>query len=159
MHDAFHFTMSPLELLVRGSVMYWFLLLIFRFLLRRDAGSAGMADILFVVLLGDAAQNGMIGDGTSIADAACLIAILTAWNYLLDWLGFHVPLVGRFNDPPAICLIRDGQVLHRNLRREHITRRELQAALREQGLESPREVRKMYLESNGSFGVIKAKPD
>lgn len=53
------FSMSPWEILVRGSLMYWFLFLIFRFVLRRNAGSAGITDILFVVLLGDAAQNAM----------------------------------------------------------------------------------------------------
>jgi hypothetical protein len=29
---------SPLELMLRGTMMYWFLLLVFRFILRRDPG-------------------------------------------------------------------------------------------------------------------------
>lgn len=40
------FSMSPLEILVRGSLMYWFLFAIFRFVLRRNASSAGVTDIL-----------------------------------------------------------------------------------------------------------------
>ena len=58
----FSFTVSPLELMLRGTLMYWFLFIVFRFILRRDVGSLGISDFLFVVILGDAAQNGMIGE-------------------------------------------------------------------------------------------------
>ena len=74
--DALHFSnflnfsMSPLEILIRGTIMYWCLFLLLRFLLRRDTGSAGISGILFVVLLGDAAQNAMIGNGNTVADGA-----------------------------------------------------------------------------------------
>jgi uncharacterized membrane protein YcaP (DUF421 family) len=65
--DVFAFTMPPLQLVLRGTLMFWFLFLIFRFILRRDVGSVGVSDFLFVVILGDAAQNAMIGEGTSVA--------------------------------------------------------------------------------------------
>jgi len=52
--DLFAFHVSPVELIVRGTLMYWFLFLIFRFVLRRDAGAVGIADMLLVVLVADA---------------------------------------------------------------------------------------------------------
>ena len=82
--DALHFSnflgfsMPPLEILVRGTIMYWCLFLLLRFLLRRDTGSAGISGILFVVLLGDAAQNAMIGNGHTVVDGGLLIATLAA---------------------------------------------------------------------------------
>ncbi|HET7223787.1 MAG TPA: YetF domain-containing protein [Rhodanobacteraceae bacterium] len=148
------FSMSPLEILIRGSIMYWFLFLLLRFLLRRDTGSAGISGILFVVLLGDAAQNAMIGNGNTVADGAMLIATLAAWNFLLDWLGSRVPLVARLTDPPAILLVRDGSVIGRNMRREHITLAEVESQLRKKGLERLDQVKRMYLENDGGFSVI-----
>lgn len=148
------FSMSPLEILIRGTIMYWFLFLLLRFVLRRDAGSAGISGILFVVLLGDAAQNAMIGNGNTVADGAMLIAVLAAWNYLLDWLGAHIPLAARLTDPPAILLVRNGSVIGRNLRREHVTRGEVESQLRKKGLERLDQVKRMYLESDGGFSVI-----
>ncbi len=156
MDALFQFTLSPLELLVRGTLIYWFLFFIFRFFLRRDAGSAGVADLLFIVLLGDAAQNGMIGDGKTVADSAAVIATLAGWNFLLDALAYHVPLIARFTDPPPLCLIRNGRVITRNLRRQYITNDELLAALRNKGLEKPEQVYRMYLEASGQFTVVKA---
>ena len=148
------FSMSPLEILIRGTIMYWFLFLLLRFVLRRDAGSAGISGILFVVLLGDAAQNAMIGNGNTVADGAMLIAVLAAWNYLLDWLGAHLPLMARLTAPPAILLVRDGSVIGRNLRREHVTLDEVESQLRKKGLERLDQVKRMYLESDGGFSVI-----
>lgn len=146
--------MSPLEILIRGTIMYWCLFLLLRFILRRDTGSAGISGILFVVLLGDAAQNAMIGNGNTVADGGLLIATLAAWNYLLDWLGSRVPLVGRLTDPSPILLVRDGSVIGRNLRREHVTLDEVESQLRKKGLERLDQVKRMYLENDGGFSVI-----
>lgn len=151
------FSMSPLEILVRGSVMYWFLFVIFRFVLRRNAGSAGIADILFVVLLGDAAQNAMIGDGQTVADGATLIATLVCWNYLLDFLGCRYELISRLTDAPPVIMIRNGRLQRGNMRRENLTEKEIQAQLRLFDVEQVTEVRAMYLESDGSFSVLKKK--
>jgi uncharacterized membrane protein YcaP (DUF421 family) len=150
------FSMSPLEILIRGTIMYWFLFLLLRFILRRDTGSAGISGILFVVLLGDAAQNAMIGNGHTIGDGGLLIATLAAWNLLLDWLGSRVPLVARFTDAPPVLLVRNGRMIGRNLRREHLTPPEVEAQMRMKGVERLEQVKWMYLEGDGGFSVIRA---
>lgn len=151
------FSMSPLEIAIRGTLMYWFLFCIFRFVLRRDTASAGITDILFVVLLGDAAQNAMIGDGQTVADGAALILTLVFWNYLLDYLGFHFAPVARLTEAPRVTLVRHGRLQHRSMRREHLTEQEIRTKLRGEGLENLTEVKAMYLESDGSVSVLKAK--
>jgi uncharacterized membrane protein YcaP (DUF421 family) len=157
MDELLRFSLSPLELLIRGTAMYWLLLCIFRFLLRRDFGTAGVPDLLFVVLLGDAAQNGMIGEGHTLLDSAFLIAVLAAWNYALDFLAYYVPLFARLTDPPPLLLAKDGRLLHRNLRKEHITLDEVESALRGEGLDGLARVRRLYLEPDGKFTVLKRR--
>ena len=84
--SLFALNVSPWELIIRGSVMYWFLFLVFRFLLRRDVGSIGVADVLLVVLIADASQNAMTADYTTVTEGLVLVSTLIGWNYLLDWL-------------------------------------------------------------------------
>ena len=154
------FKMSPLELIVRGTLMYWFLFLMFRFVLRRDAGSVGIADILLVVLIADASQNAMGGSYETVAEGCVLVSTLVAWNYLLDWASYHWEPVRRFAEPAPLLLIDRGKVQGRNLRRELVTRDELDAQLRQHGVMAPAEVRKAYMESDGKFSVITYdKPD
>jgi uncharacterized membrane protein YcaP (DUF421 family) len=149
------FSMSPLEVAIRGSLMYWFLFVIFRFILRRNAGSTGITDILFVVVLGDASQNAMIGNGQTVADGAMLIATLVAWNYLLDYLSSRFDTVAKLTDAPPVVMIRNGRLQFRNMRREYVTQEEIHAKLRSEDVERAEDVRAMYLESDGSFSVLK----
>jgi len=154
--DVFAMTMPAIELVVRGSVMYWFLVLVFRLILRRDVGSMGITDFLFVVLLGDAAQNGMIGDASSPTDTIVLILTLVTWNVLIDWATFRFPRVERLFAARRLCLVRDGRCNRRNMRREFISPAELMAKVREEGLEDLADVKAMYLESDGQISLIRA---
>lgn len=89
--ELFGLSVPALELMIRGTAIYWFLFLIFRFVLRREIGSIGITDVLFVVVIADAAQNAMAGEYKSITDGFILIATIVAWNVLLDWLNFKFP--------------------------------------------------------------------
>ncbi len=153
--DLFGLSMPAVEIVVRGTAIYWFLFCIFRFLIRRDVGSVGIADILILVLVADASQNAMAGDYRSITDGMVLIATLIFWNMLLDWLAFRFPAFRRLAEPGTLVLVRDGRLVMRNLRREFITEDELWAQLRKQGIERLDQVRHVYLEADGNFSVIR----
>lgn len=145
------------HMVVRGTVVYWFLLIVFRFVLRRDIGSMGVADLLFVVLVADASSNAMQGEYKSINDGLALLSTLIAWNFGLDWLSYRVPAVARFLEPVPEVLVRHGRVNRRAMKREMITMEELDGKLREQGVEHLAEVRIARLESDGTLSVFKAK--
>jgi uncharacterized membrane protein YcaP (DUF421 family) len=152
----FRFTVSPLALVLRGTLVYWFLFLVLRLVLKRDAGSVGVTDFLFVVLLGDAAQNAMIGEASSTSDGIVLIATLVGWNLLLDWASYRFPFVERLSQGSRLCLYRDGRLQHRNLRREYITLEELRTKLHEHELHDFSELDSAYMEPNGEITVIPA---
>ena len=84
MSELFTLSMNPLELAIRGSLMYLGLVLVMRFILRRDIGSMSMPDVLFVVLVADASQNAMAGEYKTIADGVVLVGTLVGWNIALD---------------------------------------------------------------------------
>lgn len=151
---VFSFTLHPAELLVRGTVMYWLLFLMFRFLLRRDAGTLGLADVLLIVLIADASQNAMAGEYRSLSDGVVLVGTIAGWNWLIDWAGFRSRRLRRFLQPPATLLVRRGEVLHANLRREMITQEELMAALHRVGLRALDQVDSARMESDGRITVV-----
>ena len=144
-----------LELVVRGTLVYWLLFLIFRFLLRRDVGAVGIADILLLVIVADAAQNAMSGGYDTFAEGAILVLTIVGWNWLLDFLSYRFKLVRRFSSPGRLTLIQRGVPLRRNLRREFITMDELHEKLREQGIERLTDVKVAYLEGDGQISVIR----
>lgn len=153
--ELFAFSMPPAELIVRGSAMYWFLFLIFRFIIRRDVGSVGLADVLILVIVADASQNALAGEYTSISDGMVLVATLIFWNVLLDWASFRFAAFRRMAEPKPLELVENGRLLRRNMRREFISEDELWSKLRQAGIESLDEVKRMYIESDGQISVIR----
>ncbi len=143
-----------LEIFLRGSIMYLALFFLLRLVLRRESGGLGVTDLLVVVLIADAAQNGMAGDYTSIPDGLLLVGTILFWSHALNWLGYHVPLIQRFVHPPALPLVRDGRMLRRNMRQELITEDELLSQLRLQGVEDLSGVGRAYMEGDGRISVI-----
>jgi uncharacterized membrane protein YcaP (DUF421 family) len=153
--EMFGISVSPLDLIIRGTAMYLFLFVVFRVVVRRRVGAVGMADILILVIIADAAQNGMSGEYKSFTEGAILIGTIIGWNVLIDWLNFRVPALRNWLEPPPMLLIRDGRILHRNLRHEFVTEDELKSKLREKGVKDYSEVAEAHMESDGTVSVIK----
>ena len=153
--EIFGLTVSPLELIVRGTLMYLFLFGLFRVMVRRRVGAVGMADILVLVIIADAAQNGMAGEYRSVTEGAILVGTIIAWNTAIDWLNYRVPALREWLEPPPLLLVQNGRLLHRNLRHEFVTEEELKSKLREKGVKDYSEVAQAHMESDGSVSVIK----
>jgi len=156
-NELFGLSVSPWELIIRGSVVYWFLVIVFRVVLRRDAGSVGLADILLLVIIADAAQNAMAGEYRTISDGLILLSTIIGWNKLIDYLSFRFPTVRRVFEPEEVQLIQNGRIFWRNLRREHIAEAELMAKLREQGVDDVKDVKAAFFEPDGNISVIKKR--
>lgn len=155
--ELFGLSVSPLELFIRGSAMYLFLFIIFRVVVKRRIGSVGMADILILVIVADAAQNGMSGEYKSVTDGFILVATLVGWNMLIDFLTYRFPALQNVLEPPPLLLIDNGRVLWKHLRQELMSESELKIKLREHGVTDPREVTKAFMEPDGQMTVLKKK--
>jgi uncharacterized membrane protein YcaP (DUF421 family) len=142
------------EIILRGTVVYLFLFFILR-ILRRETGAIGISDLLLIVLIADAAQNAMSSDYKSVTDGAILVSTIAFWDYFLDWIAYRFPITRRLLRPAPLLLIKDGRLQRRNMRQEMITEDELMGRLREQGIESVEDVKKSYLEGDGSISVIR----
>lgn len=156
-------TESVAEVVLRGTIMYLGMFILLR-VFRRQAGSIGIADLLVIVVIADAAQNGMAGDSRSITEALLLILTIVLWDWFFDWLGFRSPFWERILQPSPLLMIDNGKVLKHHLDKEFINERELLGQLREHGIDDLNVVRKCYLESNGHFSVLTdiprvSKPD
>jgi uncharacterized membrane protein YcaP (DUF421 family) len=156
--ELFGLSVSPWELIIRGSAMYLFLFLLFRVVVKRRIGAVGMGDILVLVIVADAAQNGMAGEYRSVTDAFILVGTIIGWNTLVDWVTYKSPRLQKLLEPPPLLLVDDGRVLWRHLRQELMSEQDLQTKLREHGVTHPGQVWKAYMEADGQVTVLKKQP-
>ena len=152
-HTMFVPTGSILEVILRGSIMYLGMLALLR-VFRRQAGAVGVADLLVIVVIADAAQNGMAGESRSVTEAIVLVSVIVLWDWLFDWLGFKSKFAAEVLEPKPLTLVKNGRVIKENLDKELITKDELMSQLRLQGVELLSDVKLCSLESNGKFSII-----
>jgi uncharacterized membrane protein YcaP (DUF421 family) len=95
--------------ILRGTLTYIMLFVVLRFLLKRQSGVIGIADLLVIVLIADAAQNAMAGEYKSITEGALLVLTIVFWNYFIDWLGYHFKPLQRFVRPAPLKLIKTAR--------------------------------------------------
>jgi len=148
-------TNSIPEIILRGTFTYIMLFLILRFLLKRQTGVIGVADLLVIVLIADATQNAMASEYKSVTEGTVLVLTIVFWNFAIDWLGYRFPAFQRLTRPPPLPLIENGRMLRRNMQKEMITTEELESQLRQQGIEHCSEVKKAFIEGDGSISVIR----
>lgn len=150
------FDTPVLETVVRGTLTYLALLVLLRVVSRREIGAMGMADVLVVVLIADAAQNAMAGDYKTVPDGVLLVAVILGWAWLVDWLGYRFSVVERLVKPRRLTLVRKGRMQRKNMAREHVTEDDVWSQLRLHGVKELREVDLACLEPDGRVSVLKA---
>lgn len=157
--DIFALDLGIIEMMLRGTAVYWTILVLLRIAGRREMGSLGTADLLVLVLVADAAGDALTGGSASVTDGLVVVATIVAWSVLLDRAAYYSPFVHRLLEPERVCLVKDGRILRAGLRSEHIGRSELMEQLRLKGIESIDDVKRAYIEANGQLSVIKAGED
>lgn len=146
---------SLLEVVVRGTVLFLALFLLLRLMPRRQLGSLGVSDLLVIVLIADAAQNGLAGEYRSITEGVVLVATILFWNWAIDALDYWFP-AWHLNASSPRVLVSEGRVVHRNMEKEGLTQDELMSQLRQHGVEELQSVRRAYVESDGRISVIRS---
>ena len=150
------------ENVIRASSIYLLLVLLLRFLPNRKSGSVGPSDFLVIVLLATVVTGALNRDVSSITDAVVMVATIVGWSFITDVVANKVPFVRRLVHSTPVEVVRDGEILGRNLRREFMTEEELRAQLRLQGVEDEADVAHAYIEHDGRMSVIRkdgARPE
>ena len=146
------------ESILRGMVVYFVVVFLVRFIPNRQMGALGMNDLLLVVLIASGATNALAGEYKSITNGIVLVATIIFWSYVFNWIGYRFPRINRLFQPAAKLLVKDGDILHDNMRRELVTEEELMGQLRQKGVNDVTDVQEAYVENDGQISVVKREP-
>jgi uncharacterized membrane protein YcaP (DUF421 family) len=158
MSDLFDLAMPWWEFILRAVVVYAVVLGMVRLSGKRALGQITPFDVLLIVLLGNAVQNALLGKDTSLGGGLLLAATLIGINYGVGWLSTRSAKVEKLVEGEPVLIARDGQVLASVLKRELVTRADLEAAMRQQGCTHISEVSMALLEINGHITIVPRQP-
>ena len=144
-----------LQICFRALLICTSALLMLRFAHKRFFAERNALDTLMAVILGSMLSRAINGPGelfgTIVASGMLVILhnVLTRIACRSDRLGFL--LKGH-----SAVLVRDGRKDPNEMRRHHISDKDLEEDLRLKGIESLSEVKRATLERNGEISTIKA---
>lgn len=157
MSDLFALAMPWWEFVLRAVIVYVVVLLMVRVAGKRTLGQFTPFDMLLLVLLGNAVQNALLGQDTSLGGGLLLAATLIALNYFVGWITTRSPVAERVIEGEPVVLARHGHVLQKVLRRELVSKADFAKAMRDAGCDEVDEVDLALLETNGHITIILKK--
>jgi len=140
--------------IVRSLIVYLAILVALRAAGKRHVGQLSIVDFVLVLLVSNAVQNAMVGSDTSLAGGLIAAVTLILVNLLLTRFVVRHEKLGAIVEGEPTILVRNGRVIDANLAREGIRRAELDAAIREHGLEDEKHCRLVIQEIDGSISVV-----
>lgn len=143
-----------MELVIRATVIYWFLWLVVRGTGKRSLSELTPLDLLLIVVIGDLAQQGVTQEDMSVTGAFVVIGVFVVWTLLADLLTRRSPRASSFLTGEPVIILRNGQPLSDRLERERLTVADLSEAARLQGIGDLSDVEFAVLEADGRFSFI-----
>jgi uncharacterized membrane protein YcaP (DUF421 family) len=142
------------ELIVRGTIVYVFLLILLRLTGKRQIGQLAPFDLVLLLVLSNAVQNSMNGGDNSLVGGLISAATLVALNYGVGYATFKSKKLEALIEGRPQVIIHNGNVFEDVMRSAKLTHHELSAALRSSGCTCAEEVQMAILENNGSISIV-----
>jgi hypothetical protein len=149
-----HLSLPWWEFVLRGLIVYLFLILILRLTGKRQIGQMSPFDLVLMLVLSNAVQNSMNGGDYSISAGMILAVTLVVLNWLTGLLTYKSKTAERLIEGSPQLLLHNGKIYEKALSEAQLTHEELMSALRSQGYTDISKVRAAILENDGSISVI-----
>jgi uncharacterized membrane protein YcaP (DUF421 family) len=144
-----------MDIVLRAIAVFFFLFILVRVIGRRELASLQPFDLILLIILGDAVQQGLTQDDYSLTGAFLAIGTIAVLQVFVSWVGFRFPKARPVLEGTPIIVVQDGQVIEPNLRRERLSVDEIREAARLQGIAHLADVKWAVVETGGQISFIK----
>jgi uncharacterized membrane protein YcaP (DUF421 family) len=144
-----------MDIVLRAAVLYFFIVFITRVVGRRELSSLSPLDIILLIIVGDAVQQGLTQDDYSVTGAMIAVGTIATLQVASSYATFRSKGAAKLLEGLPLVLVDRGKLVDENLHRERITEDELAGEMRGQQIASFDEVEWAILEANGTISFIK----
>ncbi|MFL5980344.1 MAG: DUF421 domain-containing protein [Gaiellaceae bacterium] len=144
-----------MDIVLRAIVLYVFIVFVMRVIGRRELSSMTPFDLILLIVLGDAVQQGLTQDDYSVTGAILAVATIATLQVFTSYLSFRSRRARKVLEGEPIVVVDHGKLVDHNIKRERMTEDEVAEEMRQQQIASLDEVEWAILESNGQISFIK----
>ena len=143
-----------MDIAIRGVAVYCFLYLLTRVIGRRELSSLEPFDLILLIVIGDAVQQGLTQDDYSVTGALIVVGTFALLQVFVSYVSFRFEGLRPMLDGEPIVIVQDGRVIEGNARRERLTLDDIAEAARLQQIASLEDVQWAVLETSGELTFI-----
>lgn len=147
-----------LEKILRAGIVYAFLIVGLRLAGKRELAQLNPFDLVVLLTLSNTVQNAIIGDDNSVTGGLIGAAALLLINYLVVRFLFTHQRIDRLVEGEEDVLIDHGKVQESHLKKELLTKHELEIAAHRQGFGDLQEIDRAAIEPGGGVLFTARKP-
>ena len=144
-----------MDIVARAAFMFVFLYVLLRIMGKRELGQLTPFELVVMIVLGDLMQQGVTHNDTSLTGAVLAISTFAFLAIAMSWISYLSPRAEKLLDGEPRVVIRDGNLLKENLRRDRMTQSEVESEMRIAGIASMDQVAWAILEPQGKISFIK----
>jgi uncharacterized membrane protein YcaP (DUF421 family) len=144
-----------MDIVLRAVAIFFFLYVLMRVIGRRELSTLEPFDLILLVILGDAVQQGLTQDDYSLTGSFLAVGTIAILQLSTSFLNFHFPRLRPILDGEPIVIVQDGKPIERNLKRERVTVEDLLSAARRQNIAKLDDVAWAVMETSGEITFIK----
>jgi len=148
-----------MDIVLRATAMFFIVFLLLRLLGKRELGQMAPFEVVTLVVMGDLIQQGITHNDYSLTGATLAICTFAFWGVALGWVSYLFPRLRKGLESEPRVIVRDGVLLADNLRRDRMTRDEVESEMRLAGIGRMQDVAWAILETNGKMSFIKREED
>jgi uncharacterized membrane protein YcaP (DUF421 family) len=142
------------DLAIRAVAIFAFIYLLTRIIGRRELSSMEPFDLILLIVIGDAVQQGLTQDDYSVTGALIVVGTFAVLQVFVSYISFRFPRLRPALDGEPIVLVEDGKPIERNLNRERLAVEEVMEEARQQQIASLDDIAWAVLETTGKISVI-----
>jgi uncharacterized membrane protein YcaP (DUF421 family) len=146
-----------MDIAIRAVILYVFVFLLMRIVGRRELSNLQPFDIVLLIIIGDALQQGLTQSDYSLTGAMIAVGTFALLQVGTSYLSFRVRKTRPVLEGYPMVVVQDGKVIEGNLKRERITVDELAEEARAQQIASFDDIEWAVLETSGNLTFIPKK--
>jgi uncharacterized membrane protein YcaP (DUF421 family) len=146
--------MNYLIIALKSIAVYAFIVAAIRLFGKKELAQLSVIDLVFILLISNAVQNAMVGSDTSLQGGLIAAGALFLTNFLLKKFMYNHESISKFIQGEPVMLIYQGKIKKHNLKTVGFTEEELEAVVREHGIEHIEKVDLAVLEVDGNVSVL-----
>lgn len=138
----------------KSLAVYVFIVVAIRVFGKNELAQLSVVDLVFILLISNSVQNAMVGNDSSLPGGLVAAVALFTGNYIFKFVINRSPSMSKLLQGEKIILVHNGIPIQRSLRMAMMSMAELEAAVREHGVDEIRNADLVVLEVDGNISVL-----